>query len=128
MLEGKGFTQCLAYSNAQHIFVEILYRFLFGSAKSHLLSVYHEQMPGIGMWENQEPSEHSWIQNSPWWELWMKGNVGEEGIWGNLKRNNFINLPNEILLNSWFWLRKLKTICLHKYYGRYFIFSIFGDA
>lgn len=42
--------------------VEICHLILLGETKNQLFSGYHEKMPTVGMWENQEPSEYSWIQ------------------------------------------------------------------
>lgn len=81
------------------------------------------------MWENQEPSEFRWIQSSPD-RCRHGGNQSPREMWkqkvlGKLEKNTLVILLNKILLNSLFWLRKLKTIYLCKYHGRYFIFSFF---
>lgn len=110
------------------ISLEILRLILVSSAKSCVLG----KSLGVGMWENQEPSDSGfrWIQSSPDRcrhggnqsprEMWK-----QKGTWGTWKRNTLVILLNKILLNSLFWLRKLKTIYLCKYHGRYFIFSFF---
>lgn len=81
---------------------------------------------GEGMWENQEPCEFGWIQsfsdqcrhggNQFPREMWM------QKLFGELEEEiKIVILLIKILLNSWFWLRKLKAIYLCKYHGRYFI-------
>ena len=49
-------------------------------------------------------------------------------LFGELEEEiNIVILLIKILLNSWFWLRKLKAIYLCKYHGRYFILIYFFE-
>lgn len=52
----------------------------------------------------------------------FQGKCGCKSYLGELEEEiKIVILLIKILLNSWFWLRKLKAIYLCKYHGRYFI-------
>ena len=96
------------------------------SAKNHVVSKFL----GEEMWENQEPCEFGWIQSFPD-QCRHGGNQSPremqmQKLFGELEEEiKIVILLIKILLNSWFWLRKLKAIYLCKYHGKYFILFYF---